>query len=162
MVDVLLLLLGVLLILIGLIGCVLPVIPGPPLSFLGLISLQYTKWGGFESDFLWTFGLIAVVVTVLDYIVPIWGTKKFGGSKSGVWGATVGLLSGLFIGPVGVIFGPFVGAFIGEYIVNREEKRAFIAALGSFIGLLTGIVLKLIASGVIAFYFVKQIITMFY
>ncbi|MBI9068069.1 MAG: DUF456 domain-containing protein [Salinivirgaceae bacterium] len=157
MLDVLLLTLGITLIVIGLIGCIIPVIPGPPLSFLGMLSLEYTRWGNFDSDLLWTFGLIALVVTVLDYIVPIWGTKKFGGSKAGIWGASIGLLIGLFLGPLGIIFGPFVGAFIGELTQNTESNKALLAALGSFVGLLTGILLKLTASGFITYYFIVEL-----
>lgn len=157
MIDVFLVALAITLIIIGLFGCVIPVIPGPPLSFLGMLSLNYTKWGPFESDLLWTFGLIAIVVTVLDYVVPIWGTKKFGGSKAGIWGASIGLLIGLFLGPLGIIFGPFLGALVGELMQKTETQKAFIAALGSFLGLLMGVGLKLIASGFMTFYFVKEL-----
>lgn len=157
MLDVFLLVLGVVLIAIGLIGCVVPVIPGPPISFLALLALEYSKWGPFDSDLLWTFGLIAVVVTVLDYIVPIWGTKKFGGSRAGLWGAGIGLFIGLFLGPLGVLFGPFIGAFIGELTQNNDSTKALKAAFGAFVGLLMGVGLKLFASGAMTFYFVKEL-----
>lgn len=157
MTDIFLLALGITLIIIGLIGCVVPVLPGPPLSFLGMLSLNYSQWGPFESDLLWTFGLVAIVVTALDYIVPIWGTKKFGGSKAGIWGAAIGLFVGLFIGPVGILFGPFLGALAGELMQKTETKKALVAALGSFLGLLMGVGLKLIASGFMTYYFIKEI-----
>lgn len=159
MFDILLLTLGVILLILGLIGCVIPAIPGPPLSFLSMLLLEYTHWGNFDSDLLWTFGLIAVVVTVLDYIVPIWGTKKFGGSKAGIWGASIGLVIGLFLGPLGIVFGPFAGAFVGELTQNTDTNKALVAALGSFVGLLTGIVLKLIASGFMTYYFIIELFT---
>jgi uncharacterized protein YqgC (DUF456 family) len=157
MFDFLLLGLGIALIVIGLIGCVVPVIPGPPISFLGMLSLEYTRWGGFESDLLWTFGLIALVVTVLDYIVPVWGTKKFGGSRAGIWGASIGLVVGLFIGPLGILLGPFAGAFIGELTQKTQTEKALKAALGSFVGLLMGVGLKLAASGFMTYYFVAEL-----
>ncbi len=157
MLDIFLTALGCTLILIGLIGCVIPIVPGPPLSFLGMLSLEYTLWGNFDSDTLWTFGLIAVVVTALDYIVPIWGTKKFGGSRAGIWGASIGLLIGLFFGPLGIIFGPFIGAFIGELTQKTATDKALIAALGSFIGILMGVILKLIASGFMTYYFIIEL-----
>jgi uncharacterized protein YqgC (DUF456 family) len=158
MVDLFLLALGIALIIIGLVGCIVPVLPGPPLSFLGMLALEYTHWGPFDSDLLWTMGSIAVIVTVLDYIVPIWGTKKFGGSRAGIWGASIGLIIGLFFGPLGIIIGPFLGALIGEFTQHSDSQKAFVAALGSLFGLLLGVGLKLIASGFITFYFIKEII----
>jgi uncharacterized protein YqgC (DUF456 family) len=157
MVDIILLAVGLALIVVGLIGCIVPVLPGPPLSFLGMLALHYTHWGGFDPDLLWTMGSLAVIVTVLDYIVPIWGTKKFGGSKAGIWGASIGLLIGLFLGPLGIIFGPFVGALVGELTQHNDSGKAFVAALGSLVGLLMGIGLKLIASGFITYYFIKEL-----
>lgn len=157
MLDVFLLVLGIVLIVVGFIGCVVPVIPGPPISFLALLALEYTHWGPFNSDLLWTFGLIAVAVTVFDYIVPIWGTKKFGGSRAGLWGAGIGLLIGLFLGPLGIVLGPFAGAFIGELTQNSDSSKALKAAFGAFVGLLMGVGLKLIASGAMTFYFIKEL-----
>ncbi len=158
MIDYLLLTLGIALIIIGLIGCIVPVLPGPPISFLALLALEYSKWGPFNSDLLWTFGFIAIAVTVLDYIVPIWGTKKFGGSRAGIWGAAIGLVIGLFFGILGIVLGPFIGAFLGELTQNTQSDKALKAAFGSFIGLLMGVVLKLIASGIMTFYFFKELI----
>ncbi len=157
MIDILLLALGITLIIIGLIGCVVPVLPGPPISFLGVVSLHYTQWGGFDSDLLWTLGSIAVIVTLLDFIVPIWGTKKFGGSRAGIWGASIGLMVGLFFGPLGIIFGPFLGALVGEFTKHSDSNKAFVAALGSLFGLLLGVGLKLIASGFMTYYFFREL-----
>lgn len=83
----------------GIIGCVVPVLPGPPLSYAGLLLLHFTRFGHFSISFLLIFAGIAILVTVLDYIVPILGTKKYGGSKAGVWGSTIGLLAGMFFFP---------------------------------------------------------------
>lgn len=154
--DYILLILGILLMILGIIGCLVPVLPGPPFSFLGLILLHLTRFGHFTNPTLITLGIIAVVVTVLDYIVPVWGTKRFGGSKYGTRGATVGLIIGIFLGPMGIILGPLIGAFVGEMIFKDDIGYAFKAGFGSLLGFLTGIGLKLAASFVMTFYFVKE------
>src|SRR4030042_938209 len=113
--DILLLSAGIVMMIIGLLGGVLPVPPGPPRSFVGLLMLHFSKYAEFSFNFLLLFGSITVIVTVLDYVVPLWGTKKSGGSKAGIWGATIGLLIGIFVfPPLGIIIGPFLGAIIGE------------------------------------------------
>ncbi|MBU8893473.1 MAG: DUF456 domain-containing protein [Bacteroidales bacterium] len=158
--DYLLLALAIILIIVGLIGCVLPIIPGPPLSFLGLLTLHFTKFGEGEytTNFLLILALIATVVTVLDFVVPVWGTKKFGGTKAGMWGATIGLIIGMiFLGPLGLIFGPLVGAIIGESIKGANNKDAFRAGLGAFFGFLMGVGLKLAASVYITWHFIKGV-----
>jgi uncharacterized protein YqgC (DUF456 family) len=133
-----------------------PVLPGPPLSYLGLVLLHFTKFADFSKTLLITLAAIVVIVSILDYIVPIWGTKKFGGSKYGTRGATVGLIIGLFLGPVGIVIGPFIGAVVGELIFKDDMKYAIKAGFGSLLGFLTGIGLKLATSFVITFYFVKE------
>jgi uncharacterized protein YqgC (DUF456 family) len=156
--DYILLILGIIFMIIGIIGCLVPVLPGPPLSFLGIIFLHLTKFGHFTSATLITFAIVTVIVTVLDYIVPIWGTKRFGGSKYGTRGATVGLIIGFFLGPLGIVLGPLIGAFAGEMIFKDDMSYAFKAGFGSLLGFLTGIGLKLAASFVMTFYFVKELI----
>ncbi|MCK7529946.1 MAG: DUF456 domain-containing protein [Marinilabiliales bacterium] len=100
-------------------------------------------------------GIVAMVVTVIDYVVPIWGTRQFGGSKYGMRGATVGLVIGLFLGPAGIIIGPFIGAVVGELIFKDDIKYALKAGFGSLLGFLTGVGLKLAASLLMTFYFVS-------
>jgi uncharacterized protein YqgC (DUF456 family) len=156
--DYVLLILGIILMLLGIIGCLVPVLPGPPISYLGLIMLHVTKFGQFSGTILISLAAIAIVVSILDYIVPIWGTRRFGGSKYGMRGATVGLIIGLFLGPVGIIVGPLIGAIVGELIFKDDLKYAIKAGFGSLLGFLTGIGLKLAASFVITFYFVKELI----
>jgi uncharacterized protein YqgC (DUF456 family) len=156
--DYILLILGIIFMIIGIIGCLVPVLPGPPISFLGIIFLHLTKFGQFTSATLITFAIVTVIVTVLDYIVPIWGTKRFGGSKYGTRGATVGLIVGFFLGPLGIVLGPLIGAFAGEMIFKDDLSYAFKAGFGSLLGFLTGIGLKLAASFVMTFYFVKELI----
>ena len=154
--DYILLILGVLLMIIGIIGCLAPILPGPPISFLGLILLHLSRFGHFSTSALITFGTISVVVTILDYFVPIWGTKRFGGSKYGMRGATVGLIVGLFLGPLGIIIGPLLGAFIGEMIFKDDLNYALKAGFGSLLGFLSGIGLKLAASLIMTFYFIRE------
>ena len=153
--DYLLLVLAISLILIGIVGCLVPVLPGPPLSYGGILILHFTRYAEFSRNLLIILGVVAAIVTVLDYFVPIWGTKKFGGSKYGVRGATIGLIIGLFFGPPGIILGPFIGAFIGEMIFKDDFKYAMKAGFGSLLGFLTGVGLKLAASFTITFYFIK-------
>jgi uncharacterized protein YqgC (DUF456 family) len=154
--DYLLLILGIFFIILGIIGCLVPVLPGPPFSFLGLIFLHLSRFGQFPASTLITLGSIAAIVTVLDYIVPIWGTRRFGGSKYGIRGATVGLIIGFFLGPMGIILGPLIGAFVGEMLFKDDITYAVKAGFGSLLGFMTGIGLKLAASFVITFYFVKE------
>ena len=113
--------------------------------------------------FLLVWGVVTVVVQILDAVVPVWGTKVMGGSKAGVWGSTIGLVAGLFLGPWGIVLGPFVGAVAGEILANRSENgmslgQALKAGTGSFVGLLTGTVLKLICVGLMIYYFVAAVV----
>ncbi len=141
--DILLLITGIICLLTGLAGAVLP-LPGPPLSFAGMIALHYSKYAEFTQNLLIIFGILTVVVVILDYYVPIWGTKKFGGSKWGAYGSALGLIVGLFLGPFGIFIGAFAGAFIGEFLNDKDSKRSLKAAFGSFLGLLAGIFVKVI------------------
>ncbi len=156
MTDWILLAGALVLLLLGLIGGVLPVLPGPPLSFAGMILLHLSRFANFSTELLWIFGFIAVGVQILDYIVPAWGTKKFGGTKYGTWGSVIGLIVGVFILPsiivlgpfglFGIIAGPFFGALIGEKIGGMDSDGAMKAAFGSFIGFLAGTFMKVITS----------------
>ncbi|MCU0456234.1 MAG: DUF456 domain-containing protein [Bacteroidales bacterium] len=154
--DYFLLISGIVLMLIGIIGCLVPVLPGPPLSYIGIILLHLSRFGQFSKTTLIVLGAVTIVVTVLDYIVPIWGTRKFGGSKYGVRGATVGLIIGFFLGPAGIIIGPLLGAIVGELIFRDDMKYAIKAGFGSLLGFLTGVGLKLAASLIMTFYFFKE------
>jgi hypothetical protein len=145
--DILLAIPGGIIMIIGILGCLLPVLPGPPLSYIGLLILHFTRFADFSPTFFITWACVVIIVTVLDYVVPIWGTKKFGGSKSGMWGAALGLVVGIFfLPPLGIIAGPFAGAFIGEALTGKNSSEAFRAGLGSFLGFLTGVAIKLAAS----------------
>lgn len=154
-----LLVLSVLLMLAGIIGCFTPGLPGPALSYLAIILLHLSDYGMFSSSFLIQYAVLALIVMVLDYLLPIWGTKKFGGSKRGLWGAGIGLLLGIiFFPPVGIVVGPFIGALVGELTGGKEFVSAVRSSLGSLLGLLAGTVLKLIVTGLMVFYFVRELI----
>ena len=154
----LLITLGALLIIGGLIGCIIPVLPGPPISYAGLLLLQLTEDAPFSTETLMIWLGVTIFVTVLDYIVPVWGTRKYGGTKKGVWGSIIGLIVGIFFfPPIGIIVGPFAGAIIGEMMAGKNSNDAFRAGFGFFVGLLAGTLLKLIASAWMAFLFFTNI-----
>lgn len=160
--DYVLISLGVLFILSGILGCVAPIIPGPPLSYIGLLLLHFTERFQFTPKFLIIWAIITAVVYALDFIIPAWGTKKFGGSKRGVWGSIIGLLIGLIFAPFGlvsIIIGPFLGAVIGELTAGKDHGVALKSGFGSFLGFLAGTLLKLITSGLMTWYFFKELIS---
>ena len=145
--DIFLVILAALFMFIGIIGSFLPVLPGPLTSWLGLLILHFTD----VIPMNWTFLIIPLVIALeiwlLDYIIPAIGTKKFGGSKYGMIGTTLGLIIGLiFLGPFGIIIGPFLGAYIGERMNNNDSKTATKAAFGSFLGFLTSTFIKFIVA----------------
>ncbi len=142
--ETLLLILAVIALLAGLAGAVLP-IPGPPLSFLGLLMLQWSGYVTLNDSVVWSLGIATAVIAVLDYYIPVYGTKKFGGTRYGSAGTVIGMLAGLFIIPgLGLFLGAFLGAFIGELIGRAPWQLALKAAVGSFLGFVTGIVMKVV------------------
>ncbi|WP_297794593.1 DUF456 domain-containing protein [uncultured Eudoraea sp.] len=147
--DIALFLLGFIFMLTGILGSFLPVLPGPPLSWIGLLLLVLTRAVPNDWWFLGITFAIAAIVFALDYIIPAIGTRKFGGSKAGMIGTVVGLLVAIFfpiLGIFGIIFWPFMGALIGEFINKADNKTALKAAFGSFIGFLSGTFLKFVVT----------------
>ena len=155
--DILLIVLGVVCTVVGILGCFLPIIPGPPISYFALLLLHWTERAQFENKTLLIWAAVTIGVTALDYVVPIWGTKKFGGTKRGVWGSTLGLVVGLFFAPLGIILGPFIGAFLGEMSASPDTKKALRSAFGSFLGFLVGTLFKLIASAWMGWIFFQTV-----
>ena len=139
--DTLLLILALLLALIGAIGAVLPGLPGTPVSFIALLLLFFCDGNDITTTALIINGILTVVITALDYVAPVWLTKKSGGSKYGTWGTTIGLVIGMFFGLPGILLGPFLGAYIGELIAKTPSDKAFKVATMSFVAfmLTTGI-----------------------
>ena len=149
---------GLLLSLAGLAGCILPVVPGPPLSFGALILLSAVKaWEPFGWVFLAMAGCITAVVTLFDVLVPLVGARKYGASRTGLWGSAVGMIGGLIVFPPwGMLFGAFVGALAGEIVARRGGDEALRAAWGAFVGTMVGIGLKLAVSGMMLLLYVKE------
>lgn len=158
MMDVVWLILALVLLLAGLIGSVAPVLPGPPLVYGGMLLLQLRATPPFTTSFLVVWALIVIVVTVLDYVIPVYGTRTFGGTRYGVWGCTIGLLIGIWFGPLGVILGPLLGAFVGELMGRADAATAWRAALGSFVGFLFSTLLKLIVCCVMGYYMITSLL----
>lgn len=155
-----LIILGLLCALIGLVGCIFPVIPGPPLSFLSLILLSFAKnWEPFSSTFLIIMAGLAVLVTILDYVVPVVGAKKYGASKWGVWISMIGMFIGLlFFPPWGMLIGAFIGALAGELVAGKQGRKSLRAAWGVFVGNVVSIGFKLAYCGAIIFFYVKEML----
>ena len=157
--DIALLILGFVLTVIGILGSFLPVLPGPPISWIGLLLLHLTEAVPQNWTFLGITAAVALLVLALDYIIPAMGTKKFGGSKAGMIGTTVGLVVSLvfpILGIFGIIIWPFVGALVGELFNKTDQKTALKAAFGSFMGFLTGTFLKFLVAAIFLGLFISK------
>ena len=144
--DILLVTIGLIMMILGILGSFLPVLPGPSLSWFGLLIVYFTDTITMNYWLLGITLLITIVISILDFLIPAKGTKKFGGSSYGIWGTNIGLIVGILAPiPFGFIIGPFVGAFIGEMIYNStDHKRALKAATGSFMGFLASSFIKFV------------------
>jgi len=143
---------AVLLALIGILGAILPALPGPPLCWGSLLIAYFACPGYITATLLWVMLLLTIIAQVLDYIAPIWMAKAGGGSKAAITGSTVGLLLGLFFMPLGLIVGPLAGAFVGELISSNNMGLAIRMALLSFLSFLLSTGFKLILCLVMTFY----------
>lgn len=145
--DIILIIFGALLMILGILGSFLPIIPGPFSSWVGLLFLYFTEAIPTNLTIIIMTFVVVVIITVLDYVIPSMGTKRFGGTKAGIIGTSIGLVVGLLaLIPGGIIIGPFLGAFIGELINKSNAKTALKAAFGSFIGFLASTFIKFIVS----------------
>ena len=133
------------LLLAGFLGTFVPILPGAPLAWAGLLAAHFSIYNDISILCLIITGVIAVLVSIADNIFPVTMTKKFGGSKYATTGATIGLIIGFFTGPWGIILGPFLGALVGE-LINKEGRNEGVlkAAFGAFMGFLLGTGLKMI------------------
>lgn len=160
----LLIIVALVLALVGLVGAIVPGIAGPPFSFLAVLTLSFVEGVNHSTEFLVIMGVLGAVIFVLDYVVPIWGTKTLGGTKAGTRGSTIGLILGLLvtlvfpIGFIAVLLGPFIGAYIGEKYSGTDDKLAWRSALGSFLGFLAGTFIKVVYAIVCIFYIIKDLI----
>ena len=152
--DVLLIVLSILLSLAGIAGCLLPVLPGPPLAYLGLLLLHLTDKIDFSTTQLVGWLVVVIVLQVLDYVTPILGSKYGGGTEYGNRGCLAGTLVGLFFMPWGIILGPFLGAVAGELLGGSDMAHAIRSGFGSLVGFMLGTLLKIF----VCFYFLLQCI----
>lgn len=137
-----------LLALLGIAGCIVPALPGTLLSYGGLLCAYFTSYSHMTPAALWIWLAACILVSIADYILPAWMTKRFGGSRAGSIGATVGVFAGFFfLPPVGIILGPFLGAVVGELLHDRNDRaKALRVGFGSFLSFIVGTGIKLIVS----------------
>lgn len=156
--DLILIVLGALLMLVGILGSFLPMLPGIPVSWAGLLLLHLTSAIPINYTFLGLTLLVTIIIFALQYAIPALGTKYLGGSKHGMIGATIGLVAGIFIPiPFAILIIPFVGAFIGEIINKADSRTALKAASGSFIGLLASTFMEFIVTGIFLLLFIYKL-----
>lgn len=145
----------------GIVGSIMPGLPGPPVSWVGMLLVFFAEKGTdnpMTLTVLIVWLVITIVVSILDYIVPSWTTRAAGGHTASSTGALIGLLAGIFLTPIGMIAGALLGAFIGELMVtDKGVFAAFKAGLGAFVGFIFGTGLKLITSGIMCYLIVKII-----
>lgn len=151
---------GIILLIIGLASCVLPPLPGPPIAFAALLLARFglDKTQDLPNWLLIVYAVIIIIVLIVDNFIPIWGTKKFGGTKAGIRGSFVGILIGMFLAPFGgisIIICPFLGAIIGELIAGEKFNIAVRSGIGSFIGFLLTSGIKIILVIAIGIQFFK-------
>jgi len=155
MTEFILIALGIICVFLGVLGCMLPIIPGIPLSYAALLLLQYARETPvFNKKFLIRFAIYSLLVILLEYILPLFGAKLYGTSKRGIWGAAIGMLFGLFIiPPVGMICGLFLGAVLGELSAGKESSMALKAGMVTFVGSMFALLIKISLSLLMAFHF---------
>lgn len=152
--EIIIIVLSFLLIIGGLAGCVLPVLPGPPLAYVGLLLAHLTDKVEFSTGQMIGWLILVIILQIMDYVTPILGSKYSGGSEYGNRGCIAGTIVGLFFMPWGIIAGPFFGAVIGELLGGRDFPNALKAGVGTFIGVLFGVLLKV----VLCLYFLVELI----
>jgi len=156
-IETILIIFGLLIAVVGLIGCIIPAIPGPPLNFLSLVILELAIENAFPMDFYFLWGGITIVLTFLDYILPIMGAKVYKASSYGILGSIIGMILGiLFFPPFGMILGLFIGAVLGELIAGKKEWEALKIGTVTFAASMLMIFIKLALSGIMTFYFIKR------
>ena len=156
--DIFLLIMGILCLIAGMAGCILPMIPGPPVAYAGLLLLHFTDKVQFSTTQLLLWLTAVVLVQILDNFVPMLGSKYSGGSRWGTRGCLIGTVAGLFFMPWGIILGPFLGAFAGELMGGGKTGQALKSGLGSLLGFLLGTVVKCVICAYFCWEFVKALV----
>lgn len=144
----------------GLVGCVLPALAGPPLNFLGLIVLSLAwGWRTFNPVFLIVLGGLTALTMITDYYLPMSGSKRYGSTKRGFWGALIGMIAGtVLFPPFGLVIGAFLGAVIGEVTAGKNGSEAMRAGWGAFVGVLAAMLFRLFVSGLITVVFIIKVL----
>jgi uncharacterized protein YqgC (DUF456 family) len=157
MIEVILIILGLLIAIVGIVGCIIPAVPGPPLNFISLLVLELAIEDAFSTEFYIIWAVITIVVTVLDYVLPLFGAKVYKASGYGIWGSIIGMIVGtIFFPPFGMILGLLIGAIAGELMAGKKGSQALKVGSVTFITSLLMILVKLAASGVMTYYFVAR------
>ena len=155
--TIILIIIAILVALLGIAGTVLPSLPGPPLCFVSMVMVYFACPGQIAPSLLLWMLLVTIIVVVMDYTIPIAFTKMGGGSKPAIWETTIGTFAGLFFMPWGLILGPLLGAFIGEYIKNKKFLHASKVSMMSFVAFLLSSVVKLVASLLMTFFAIQAV-----
>jgi uncharacterized protein YqgC (DUF456 family) len=157
--EITLLSVGALLSIAGIAGCIIPIMPGPPLNYAALLLIEFTNLEGYSLMFFVIFGVVTLLTILLDIYLPAAGARYFGASKGSVWGAVIGGFVGLFVlSAFGMLIGMLVGAFIGELAAGKTHQEALKASTVSFIASVFMIVLKLSVSITMTVYFAVEIV----
>lgn len=141
--DIFLIILSVLFMVVGLLGCILPALPGPPLSYVGFLLLHFTDKVQFSTTQILVLLALVVIAQLIDYFIPVLGSKYSGGTKWGSWGAFIGSVVGLFFLPWGLLLGSFLGAVVGELLGDADMRSALKSGTGALLGFILGTVLKM-------------------
>jgi uncharacterized protein YqgC (DUF456 family) len=146
---------GSILMLLGLAGSILPILPGPPLSFIGLFLLALLKHFSppLTPTLVIILAIVTIIVIVMDYIIPLMGAKRYGASKWGVWGSVLGMAIGIFWSPFAMLVGAFIGAVVVEWLIGKKKGEALRAGWGVVMGTLFATILRLGVSGMMTYYF---------
>lgn len=157
--DTLLTIIALLCGIVGIIGSIVPILPGPALSFIGLVCAYFGSSSYITTTMLWVWGVVTAVVCVMDYILPAYFSRMFGGSKAGMTGATIGIFAGMLMGPIGVIVGPFAGAVLGEMVGQHSTlSQALKVGFGSFLSFIVGTGIKLVVAVMMTYYIAREMI----
>lgn len=157
--DIFLIVIGCLCLLVGFIGCIVPMLPGPPIAYLSLVLLHFTERASFSIGQLFIWFFLVVIIQIFDHFIPILGVKHLGGTRWGNWGCAIGTVLGIIVFPPwGILIGPFLGAVIGELLGGKTTELALRAGFGAFMGFILGTVLKMSLCGWFIYCFIHALI----
>jgi uncharacterized protein YqgC (DUF456 family) len=152
--EIALIIAAILLAFTGILGCIVPGLPGPPLNYVSILLVQWA-FSPFSSSFLIWWAVIVLLITIIDYVLPVWVSKKFGASRAGIIGSIAGMLIGMIFPPIGIIAGLIAGAVIGDLISGKRLNEAVYSGFGTAFGTLMSTGLKLIVSGILTWQLFK-------